>query len=146
MKEFLKGIVPWLIAGVLFGAGWYYGADDKDAEWKEVMHNEYVSKQKANADAQREVNIVSKRYQEAISGIEGSTDRIITDLRDANQRLRVNLKPTTGTPSGDGRCLFNGKAELDETTARRLIGITQKGDAQIEALQDTIRKLQKENK
>lgn len=142
MLEFSNRIIPWILASLLFGAGWYYGSKDKDTEWKEVIHSEYVKKHEATEATQLEVSKISKDYQETLAGIEGSTDRIISDLRRDNQRLRVNIKPTTGTTSGDGRCLFNGKAELDEATSRRLIGIAQRGDAQIEALQGTIRKLQ----
>jgi len=144
--KILSKALPWLCAALLFMAGWYFGSTDKDTEWKEVIHNEYVKKQEATQAAQLEVNRISKDYQETLAGIEGSTDRIITDLRRDNQRLRVNIKDTTGTQSSDGRCIFNGKAELDETTSRRLIGITKRGDAQIESLQNTIRELQGEKK
>lgn len=146
MLEFLKKALPFLLAGLIYTAGFYSGSVSKDTEWKEVIHNEYIQKSEARADTQRAVNEVSAKYQADLEGLEGSTDRIIADLRSDNKRLRVSIKPTSTTAGPDGRCIFDGKAELDEATARRLIGITQKGDLQIEALQDTIRKLQGEKK
>lgn len=142
MLEFLKRAIPWMLAALLFGAGWNLGSNDNEAKWQEVIHNEYVKKQEATKATQREVSEISSKYQSDLDGLEGSTDRIITDLRGSNQRLLVKVKALGGTPSGDGRCLFDGKAELDEATSKRLIGIAQKGDLQIEALQETIRKLQ----
>lgn len=142
MLEFLKRALPWTLAALLFIFGWNIGSNSKDAEWKEVVTHEYIKKQEANKATQLEVNKVSTKYQADLEGLEGSTDRIIADLRSDNVRLRLKVKPTTGTPTGDGRCIFDGKAELDEATAKRLIGITQRGDLHIEALQDTIRKLQ----
>lgn len=144
MLEFLKKALPFLLAGLIYTAGFYSGSVSKDNEWKEVVHNEYVQKQEATQSTQRAVNEISAKYQADLEGLEGSTDRIIADLRSDNKRLRVAIKPTTGQLQGDGRCIVDGKAELDEATARRLIGITKRGDATIEALQNTIRKLQGE--
>lgn len=146
MLEITKKLVPWLWTIMVFAFGWYYGSQHTDANWKEVVHNEYVQKQEATQSTQRAVNEISAKYQADLEGLEGSTDRIIADLRSDNKRLRVSIKPTTGQLQGDGRCLVDGKAELDEATARRLIGITKRGDATIEALQNTIRKLQGEKK
>lgn len=144
MLEITKKLVPWLWTIMVFAFGWHYGSQHTDANWKEVVHNEYVQKQEATQSTQRAVNEISAKYQADLEGLEGSTDRIIADLRSDNKRLRVTIKPTTGQLQGDGRCLVDGKAELDEATARRLIGITKRGDATIEALQNTIRKLQGE--
>lgn len=144
MLEITKKLVPWLWTIMVFAFGWHYGSQHTDANWKEVVHNEYVQKQEATQSTQRAVNEISAKYQADLEGLEGSTDRIIADLRSDNKRLRVSIKPTTGQLQGDGRCLVDGKAELDEATARRLIGITKRGDATIEALQNTIRKLQGE--
>ena len=146
MLEFTKRIVQYLVAIMVFAFGWHLGSQSTDAKWKEEVQNEYVKKQTARAETQKAIDAVSAKYQADLEGLEGSTDRIIADLRSDNKRLRVAIKPTTGQLQGDGRCLVNGKAELDEATSRRLIGITQRGDATIEALQNTIRKLQGEKK
>lgn len=142
MLDFLKKALPFLLAGLIYTAGFYSGSVSKDTEWKEVVHNEYVQKSEARKDTQREIDAVSAKYQADLEGLEGSTDRVIADLRSDNKRLRVKVQPTSGTSGPDGRCIVDGKAELDEGTAKRLIRITQRGDAQIEALQNTIRKLQ----
>lgn len=144
MLEFAKRALPWLIAALLFAAGWNLGSADKDTEWKEVVQNEYIKKQEATKATQKEVSRISTNYQETIAGLEGSTDRVIADLRRDNTRLRVRIKDTTGTLSSDGRCIFNGRAELHEATSKSLIGITQAADAHVKALQETIRELQGE--
>lgn len=146
MLNFLKRALPFLVAGLLFTAGWHYGSQAKDSEWKEVIQNEYVTKVKARDDTQAEVNRVSEEYQANLEGLEGSTDRIISDLRNDNKRLQVRIKSTSGTLTGDGRCLVDGPVELHESTARSLIEITQKADLKEKALQDTIRKLQRKEK
>ncbi|UUG66326.1 i- spanin subunit Rz [Pectobacterium phage vB_PcaP_P15_PC2B6] len=141
MVELFKRLLPIIIMVGLFASGWQLGSNHKDNQWKEEVRIEYIKKVDATKQTQTEVSAISKKYQEDLEGLEGSTDRVIADLRADNKRLRVNVK-ATGSPDGNGRCLFDGKAELDEGTAKRLIGITQRGDAHIEALQATIRSLQ----
>lgn len=143
MLLFLKRAVPWFFAALLFASGWHMGSDSKDAEWKEVIQNEYVKRVEATRSTQAAVDKISAKYQEDIAALEGSTDRIISDLRSDNKRLRVRVK-TTGSTQGVSRCEPDGQAELDDRDAKRILAVTQKGDAWIEALQDTIRELQKE--
>lgn len=142
MLEFLRKLVPWVLAGMLFGWGWHLGSDSMDAKWKQEVQNEYVKRVEATASTQRAINEISAKYQEDIAALEGSTDRIISDLRSDNKRLRVRVK-TTGT--SDGQCGFepDGRAELDDRDAKRILAVTQRGDAWIRALQDTIRELQR---
>lgn len=141
MLQFLRKLVPWVLAGMLFGWGWHLGADSMDAKWKQEVQNEYVKRVEATASTQRALNEISAKYQEDLAALEGSTDRIISDLRSDNKRLRVRVK-TTGTSYG--KCGFepDGRAELDDRDAKRILAVTQKGDAWIRALQDTIRELQ----
>lgn len=143
MLNFLRRLIPWVIAGVLFGYGWHLGADSMDAKWKQEVHNEYVKRVEATRDTQRAIDKISAKYQEDLAALEGSTDRIIADLRSDYKRLRVRIK-TTGAINGQCRCEPDGRAELDERDAKRILAVTQKGDAWIRALQDTIRKLQAE--
>lgn len=142
MLQFLRKLIPWVLAGVLFGLGWHLGSDSMDAKWKQEVHNEYVKRVEAAKSTQRAIDAVSTKYQEDLAALEGSTDRIISDLRSDNKRLRVRIK-TTGT--SDGQCGFepDGRAELDDRDAKRILAVTQKGDAWIRALQDTIRELQR---
>lgn len=144
MLEFLKKALPWLLAAALFTFGYNIGYGKADTKWQEEVHNAYVKKDEARRDTQRELAEISDKYQADIAGLEGSTDRIITDLNRDNKRLRVKVKPTS-IPSGpDGRCLIDGAVELHETTSRNLIELTTKADLKEKALQDTIRKLKGE--
>lgn len=144
MLKLLRQAVPWLVAGLLFCSG-YWVADNK---WEAKVNNEYITKLEATEQSRRsvqsEVNKVSKRFQDEMSSLEGSTDRIIADLQSDNKRLRIRVKPTSGPTQSDGRCIIDGYAELDERDAKRLIAIGVKGDKWIKALQDTVRALQQD--
>uniref|UniRef100_A0AAU8EG60 Rz-like spanin n=1 Tax=Klebsiella phage vB_Kpn24-P1 TaxID=3230851 RepID=A0AAU8EG60_9VIRU len=142
MLELTKKVVPWLLAAMVFAFGWHFGSTAKDAHWKEVVQNEYVSKQTSRVQTQAALDEISAKYQADLEGLEGSTDRVIADLRSDNKWLRVQVKPTSVSAGPDGRCLVDGSVELHEATARSLIAITQKADLKEKALQDTIRKLQ----
>ena len=142
-------IKSWLLAAAI-GVGCFYsynaGYHKADTKWTKEVQSEYIKTTKANEDkritVQGEVSKVSKKYQDDLAALEGSTDRIITDLRNDGKRLRVQLKATSSQPNSDGRCVSDGRAELDEEFSKRLIGVTQRGDIWIKALQDTIVELQ----
>ena len=102
MLEFTKRIVPYLVVIMVFAFGWHFGSQSTDTKWKEVVHNEYVQKAEATAATSKAVAAVSAKYQADLEGLEGSTDRIIDDLRKRNKRLLVQVKLTTGTLTGDG--------------------------------------------
>lgn len=144
MLELLRKALPWLVAGLLFCSG-YWVADTK---WEAKVNNEYITKLQAEdrtrTSVQREVSRIAKDYQDKMSALEGSTDRIIADLNRDNKRLRIRVQPTSGTVQSDGRCVIDGYADLDERDAKRLISIGLKGDEWIKALQGTIRALQQE--
>lgn len=144
MLELLRRCAPWLVAGLLFCSG-YWVADNK---WEAKVNDEYITKLEARenqrAAVQGEIDKVSKDWQDKMSALEGSTDRIIADLNRDNKRLRIRVKPTSGTVQTDGRCVIDGYAELDERDAKRLIAIGLKGDEWIKALQKTVRAMQQE--
>lgn len=119
-----------------------HGYDKANTKWEQEVHNEYVKQTEATADKQAAVNKVSLQYQEDLAALEGSTDRVINDLRNDGKRLRVKLSATTRELQDNGGCLVDGRAELDEEFSKRLIGVTQRGDAWIRALQDTIKEMQ----
>lgn len=125
-----------------------HGYDKADHKWQQEVNNEYVKQTEATADKQAAVNKVSLQYQEDLAALEGSTDRVINDLRNDGKRLRVKLSATSQELRDNGGCLVDGRAELDEEFSKRLIGVTQRGDAWIKALQGTIKEMQtsKENK
>lgn len=123
-----------------------------DSKWTKEVQREYISKleatERTRQEVQQKVNEISKKYQNDLAALEGSTDRIIDDLRNDGKLLRVKLAATNRELEDNGGCLIDGKAELDREFAKRLIGVTKRGDAWIEALQNTIIELQqeKENK
>lgn len=146
----LKNLQRTFIALAIGTALWFsysLGYDKADNKWKQEVHNEYVSKVEATAAVQAGIDRVSKEYQDDLAALEGSTDRVIADLRNDGKRLRVQLSSTSRELQANGGCLIDGRAELDEEFSKRLIGVTQKGDAWIKALQNTIKEMQKkENK
>ncbi|SOO46830.1 Phage endopeptidase Rz [Yersinia phage fPS-59] len=142
----LKG---WLIAAAFAGSillAYNTGYDKADSKWTKEVQSEYIKTTKANEDkriaVQGEVSKISTKYQGDLEALEGSTDRVINDLRNDGKRLRVKLKATESKPNSDGRCLIDGRTELDEEFSKRLIRVTQRGDIWIKALQDTIVELQ----
>ncbi|ADQ83195.1 lysis protein [Yersinia pestis] len=123
-----------------------HGYDKANTKWEQEVHNEYVKKAEATADKQAAINEVSQQYQEDLAALEGSTDRVINDLRNDGKRLRVKLSATSRELQANGGCLVDGRAELDKEFSRRLIGVTQRGDAWIKALQNTIKEMQHKEK
>lgn len=119
-----------------------HGYDKANTKWEQEVHNEYIKKVKATEDKQAAINEISRQYQEDLAALEGSTDRVINDLRNDGKLLRVKLSATTRELQDNGGCLVDGRAELDEEFSKRLIGVTQRGDAWIRALQDTIKEMQ----
>lgn len=124
------------------------GSANEKATQQEVLKNDYIKKSEAaikqhNA-VQSALDAIGKKHADDMAGLEGSSDSIIAGLNADNKRLRVKLKNTTGATSGSGQCVptVDGKAELDDSTSKRLIGITEQGDRWIENLQDTVRVLQ----
>lgn len=142
MLEFLKRAAPWLLAAVMF-AGGYHTANNK---WEAKVSNEYITKLEARenqrAAVQGELDKVSAEWQDKMSALEGSTDRIIDDLNRDNKRLRVRVNTSGLTESDVSRCFPNGRVELHPETSKSLIRITQEADLKERALQDTIRRLQ----
>lgn len=142
MLELLRRAIPWLVAGLLFCSG-YWVAHNK---WEAKVNDEYITKLEARenqrATVQAEIDKVSKDWQDKISALEGSTDRIIADLNRDNKRLRVKVNTSGLTESDISRCFPNGRVELHPETSKSLIRITQEADLKEKALQDTIRRLQ----
>lgn len=130
------------MAGILFTGGVHTGYNYATAKWEKEKSDTFIAKVEATRDKQEAINKISQDYQQKISDLEVSTDSVITDLRESNSRLYVKLKTSSQSTGDNSGCQLNGKAELDETTSRDLIRITQQGDIWIESLQETIRQLQ----
>ena len=141
---FIKRVAPWLVAGLLFASG-YWVADNK---WEAKVNEEYITKLEARESQrtaiQARVDEVSAEWQDKMSALEGSTDRLINDLNRDNKRLLVKVK-TSGLSEPDySRCFPNGRVELHPETSKSLIRITQEADLKEKALQETIRRLRGE--
>lgn len=146
MLELLKRLAPAIVLVLAFSFGMYVGSVTKDNEWKEEVHNEYVTKNEARASTQREVDAVSKKYQEDYAALEGSTDGFINELSRDNKRLRANACAPGSARGSNGRCESYVSVELHESTVKSLVRITESADLKEKALQDTIRKLQNKQK
>ncbi|WYM31303.1 lysis protein [Citrobacter phage Citrof5] len=146
MLELLKRLAPAIVLVLAFSFGMYVGSVTKDNEWKEEVHNEYVTKNEARASTQREVDAVSKKYQEDYAALEGSTDGVIDELSRDNKRLRANACAPGSARGSNGRCESYVSVELHESTVKSLVRITESADLKERALQDTIRKLQNKQK
>ena len=144
MLEFLKKALPWLLVACVFYGGFHLGEQSADTRWTKEVHNEYIKKDDARVATQQVVSDISADYQAKLKASEDDAARTVDGLRSDNVRLRVKLKALSGTPTSDGRCQFDGKAELDDSASKELIRITQDGDAWIQSLQDTIKELQHE--
>ncbi len=144
MLEILKRALPWLVVGLLFASG-YWVADNK---WEAKVNEEYITKLEAQenqrAAVQGEIDKVSAEWQDKMSALEGSTDRIIADLNRDNKRLLVKVKTSGISESDISRCFPDGRVELHPETSKSLIRITQEADLKEKALQDTIRRLRGE--
>ena len=146
MLELLKRLAPAIVLVLAFSFGMYVGSVTKDNEWKEEVHNEYVTKNEARASTQREVDAISKKYQEDYAALEGSTDGVINELSRDNKRLRANACAPGSARGSNGRCESYVSVELHESTVKSLVRITESADLKEKALQDTIRKLQNKQK
>ncbi|BBA26463.1 Rz-like spanin [Pectobacterium phage PPWS4] len=142
MREKIIAVIVVAILGLTGYFAYTSGYDKADRKWKDVVQEQYITKQKANQITQEALNEISKGYQEDIAASKADADRLVNGLRESNKRLSIRIKSTTGTQSSDGRCIFDGRAELHESTASSLIGVTLRADAHVKALQDTVRALQ----
>ena len=141
MLEILKKALPILVLIGVFALGYNAGSTKVETKWKEEIHNEYVTKTEAKQATQAAVNTISAKYQEDYSALEGSTDRVIADLKSDNKRLYAKVCAPGSARSSDGRCESVIPVELHESTVRSLVKITEAADLKEKAIQDTIRKL-----
>lgn len=142
MLKFLQKAIPWFFAALLVVVGYTTGVKETNAKWDREVHSEYIKKDEAKRLQQSALSDIARKYQGDIEALEGSTDRVINDLRVDNKRLLVKVKASSQPSGPSGRCEFNGEAELDPESAKEIIQVTQRGDKWIEALQDTVRVLQ----
>lgn len=115
-------------------------ANQEKQELREELDAVRQSKQQAISD-------ISYAYQLELNSINDKAKRDIASLNADGKRLRVKVKQLSKEGAElRGRCFPDGYAELDSQYAESLIEITNRGDAWIKALQETVRVLQSENK
>lgn len=134
-----------------FKVGNIMGHKDERLAQQEVIKSDYIKQSTANTEkhnaVQAALDAIGKKHSDEMATVKDSSDAVIDNLKRDNKRLLVKLKGSTSTTTGDSsKCIptVDGKAELDETTARDLIAITERGDKWIGNLQDTVRTLQGE--
>lgn len=149
IKRTVAGIA--LAVATLWGTymvGHVIGVKDERLAQQEVITNEYIKKSTADIQqhnaVQTALDTIAKKHSDEMAELEGSTDGIVNALNADNKRLRIKLKTASGTSGDKQQCVVttDGKAELDEGDAKRLIAVAQRGDKWIENLQETVRVLQ----
>lgn len=138
----LKNIALYVYIGVLGMAvsfAYNRGYHHSETKWIKEVTKLNALREKEQRDKQEALNAINKEYQEKLRTIKTDSDHVINEL---NHKLRIKVAQAGNT----NRCPIgaDGKAELDREYAKRLVGITRKGDLWIAALQDTIRKLNAE--
>lgn len=115
-------------------------ANQEKQELREKLDEIRQSKQQAISD-------ISYTYQLELNSLSDKAKRDIASLSADGQRLRVKIKQLSDEGADlRSRCFADGYAELDRGAAERIVAITNKGDAWIKALQETVKVLQSENK
>ncbi|ARV77567.1 endopeptidase [Pasteurella phage vB_PmuP_PS07] len=148
---FNKHTVIWflgvLLVSLVYHTGYKSGTAKMQTEIQNV-HKRYQSEtERLTKEKQQVLNEISKKYQEDLQQVKSEADATIANLTKSNQRLYVKLKSLPSDHNGASyRPIVDGKAELDDSTARSLIEITKRGDKWIEALQESLRQCKGETK
>lgn len=136
------GVFLTLLTLCIYNKGYESGYNKRQVEVIK-LEQEYAKKMReSNMEAQRRLDEVSRGYQQKLQDVQMATSATIDRLNADNKRLYVRVKSTTCNSSSH-RPEPTHRAELDETTTRKLIEITKRGDEWIKALQNTIKNLQK---
>jgi hypothetical protein len=94
---------------------------------------------------QKAIGDISKGWQDYLQNREALATRTINGLRSDGIRLSVQLADATVcSVTGDCRSVPNGRAELHQNTSRFLVEQAQRADTQVNALQQIVRRLQKD--
>lgn len=90
---------------------------------------------------------INEKWLSASATPSVSSAPVLADLRDRNIRLRVQLADAiVSSVTGGGGSEPDGYAELHPDASRFLVEQAQRADAQVTALQDTVRVLKGETK
>lgn len=110
-----------------------------EAEWYDELKQ---VKDKKDAELHR----IATEFQVRIASLEADTARTVAEHIATGKRLRLKLAQSkTGGTDLQGGCTTDGRAEIDRGDVERILAVSQKGDAWIKALQETVRILSNEN-
>lgn len=149
---YLKSIkTGYIWATILIGVvicSYYKGYHVASTKWKNKIQDSYIKIIDSKLVKQQEIEKISFKYQKEINNLEKKAKDIVTNLNAKHKRMcvavsipRNTLNKKTTRNTDISKSSFNGKAYLDEETARSLIKIAEEGDAHIEALQNIIKEL-----
>lgn len=138
-----KAVGAFLVLVLSFSLGYSY-RDGKADQEALIAENTYLKQLNVEREAlQGALDEVSGAWQAQLNKVRFDADRTVADLRAAGIRLRVQLADSTVcTVTGSCGPEPDGRAELHPEASGFLIGEAKRADAQVKALQETVRKLQ----
>lgn len=143
LKEILMWAILMLAAGVIYAKGY---ADASEAHTMKVTQAENaLIKQEEVHRVQLQENqmAIDTEWREKSQMVASSAAVLVDDLRNRNVRLSVKLADlTVASVQDSNQCRADGRAELHRETSEFLVGEAQRADAQVKALQGTIKNLQ----
>lgn len=110
------------------------------------VREHYVNLEQQRVVLQQALQTTAEFYQKELKANTDSAADVVAEYAATNKRLSVRLKQATASSATSaGTCsdrpVLNDRAELHPETATSLIRITKDADAQVQALQDTIKLL-----
>lgn len=144
----LKEIVMWVFL-LLAAAGLIYvkgRTDEAEAHTKKLNEAQIELlrlKEEHRVQLQETQSHIEAEWRQKNALVTSAASRTVDELRGSNIRLSVKLADATvASVTDSNQCRADGRAELHRETSEFLIGEAQRADAQVKALQDTIRNLQ----
>lgn len=138
-----KAVGAFLVLVLSFALGYTYrdGKAEQEALIAENTHLKQLNVERASL--QGALDEISGAWFAENRKVQGDADRAIAQLRADGIRLRVQLADAlVSSVTGNGGSEPNDRAELHPDASRFLVGEAKRADAQVRALQETVRKLQ----
>jgi len=139
MRDLVSGVVVLLLT---FGGGYWYGAHvEAEAQQAEVdrLNTQARAKEQALATA---VTDTANALRKANQNAKLETQKLYSDIDSGSLRLRLKtscpVPASSDSPIAVGSDVGTTSAELDTTTAKSLVAITDEGDAAIRKLNTCI--------
>lgn len=111
-------------------------------EIQQHLVDSYTKAMKVEREAQRTINSLGREYQRKLNEARENERAIADSLRNDTIRLRSHWRGCEATSrvssAAASGSVYNGEAELRNESASRIIGDSDRADAQVRALQDTI--------